>query len=730
MSSLCDAKIIKRLEGTSDQASAKFNFQMDPVLFCKTTSVAVEKAKPAERIVLCTESRFCIFVKKALKPIELEVQHYLWDLESMKLMSWTDKKRRERENWEIQLKFKGNHGRISIVDNQASRIVQVLGAHFRYVWRDEDQPAGDAMKQVVESEWSDPRAFWKCVNFQAGLRRRALFEDFIMSVEQWIKVSAIMESMGSEPTLDMRHIRQASSYEEILFYALSKYPKFKQLTVPDWSAGGISAWDDLAAVIGMSPYLKVLVTYEPLTEKFNDVIDSAASNPSLALEELVFAGSKYDEKAMKRIGRMGQTCRTLHTLSFTGELGQNEINALAFEMPRMERIERLELLGMHELDLDELAINIPTLKYLNLTFCNVELYDLFMVLGKNQLSLVEINASGNMATRILPKRTKLNPGLMRFIMREIEWKNNNLIALMDLLAARPAGVCLDISKAGMSEEAWRDFDEFLSKQTDRVISEFIYDENRMSRDVITFLKNCVFLSSISMRGSLNASDDLVNDFGVFLRKNRKLLELHLTGSETCKLGPTMKKILSEIKNSRSIRVLDIRDQNIGYELLPCLADFFQTNTSVSELLCDGNQLLDIHKLDEFVVDMKKRGYKLNVHVPEKDILALVQLNDISCERIRDIVADIRSLGELEEIMPFSSVSSLTPACTVESCDLFSFMRQAYLDDKEWQEGLNFAPLDGEKFHYDRLNKMTDIDKLFDKVRTVHMPSGPSQPAHT
>ena len=712
---LCDDSIVAQLA-----AGGEFDFKTDPLLICKHTTISERGRQKSKKVFVCTETRIGIFSKKTLrKRMQVERKENLWNIRSVDLVPAVFEKKKKKKESELQIVFSDDFA-MEIIDERVNFMAQKLAAQFRRVFLDSDMPNGNWQGIRSDSGALDPNSFCKCVRFQIDAHGRALVDDFLPSIHQIAQNSAISAIIGCEYTIDLNNIEAARDYQEILFYALAKYQPASKLIVPDWSAGGTGMWGVLSKFIKLNNTLKTLVTCERLTDDFDDFIMSAKNNPGVVLETLEFAGVSYDRKAIGKVTKLVQSCPTIKTLSFTGGLGQAATDAVVDELPMMESLERLELAGIPQLNLDALMMNLPRIEALKLTYCDFELCDLFLIIVRFSLSLKEINASGNRASRTLPRKSKLSSTLTKFVMREIEWKNNNLIALMELISDRDAagiGVSVDISRATMTEDAWQEFDEFIATHDDRVISEFIYGENRMSKSVIEFFKHCHFLASLHLCGCFCASDELVSDFCRYIRQEARLVELHLTGSETKQLGGAVKKVLHAAKSNKSIRLLDIRDQHIGSELLlPSLIEFLNANQTVCEIFFDGNNLLNTHELDKFAGEMRERGTRLTVHMPERDIMALAQLNSITLERIRDISADIMSLDELPEPVPVSAMSTRGPYRTTgESTDSLSDVGILFLEDHQWRAGLNFAPLGTEKFHYDNLDRSHGLEKLIAKL---------------
>lgn len=695
---LCDESILKHIS---------LDTSLEPILFCKNTSVIKKNGKHRPRAVVCTELYLYIYKKKKLsKSLILSNQLAISNITTMNSTG----------PGEFQLKLKNEPiEELSIRDNNAVAMAKLLATHFIDVFRETERPRLNVIRQIGDNLVPSQNAFVKCVKFQSHVKKLPLSPTFTASLDYVISRALIHEAMGTGVSLDLGEIEGAASHQDLLFYGLCKCEYITRLLVPDWSSSGKSSWDGVGKFVSQSKTLKELETREPINASFKVFLSDARGNINSSLTSVVFSGSKYDESAMEEILTLVSECPKITTLRFDCALPSESVAVLSRQVEKLNHLRALELVNVPSLQIqsfDCLAVTVQCLKVAN---CGLDLTQIFELLQVTGVKLTEIDASGNRAHQKLNRETKLPPTLSSVIMRDIEWENGNLITFLEILEGhRGKGMKLDISKAHMSDEDWTEFETFMASHGFPKLTQFVYDENRMSPAIVEFMGRCPVLNCIRMRGSFGVSDDWITDFCSYIRKNRTLKELHINGTEKNRLGLGIKHILNAVKSSRLLQVLDISDQGIGVELLPMLADFFTANESVNELMIDGNNLLDLHGLERFVAKLKFRNFRVVLRIPTHDLFALAELGNLTPTMVKEITTDI---NELQECMNAQRRSFDDVDTGETETDSLSAMKGLYVDDRQWQRSLNYVRFGRQTFHYDRLNQKFGLKALVNKVRS-------------
>jgi hypothetical protein len=185
------------------------------------------------------------------------------------------------------------------------------------------------------------------------------------------------------------------------------------------------------------------------------------------------------------------------------------------------------------------------------------------------------------------------------------------------------------------------------------------------------------------------------------------------------LGSSMKQVFDALGFNQHLRVLDIRHQQLGFDLIPMLEDFFQHNKSVDEIFIDDNNLLDIQSFETLLAHLVTRNWKLTLHVPSKDVLSLFEMNNISASKAERLIRLLHQLKNCEETRPFSSTQIGSLGDDVGPDEIVYEIRDTYFEDDRWEESFNFAPVADEETHYAILEAEFSLDSLAQKLKTKH-----------
>ena len=684
------------------------DFATEPVLFCVNTGV-VRKGKRRPRVLLCTHYNLYVYKKKFHKGLIPSTQAKLGNITSMSSADPT----------QLQLLFKSEDMQeLTISDDSTVEMARALVEHFMDVYWERHRPTMNVIRQASDGLRESPDAFLKCVKFQAMLKNTPLSERFATSLEMLMARVMIREAVCEDLTMDLGELDDAEKYQEFLFYALAKCRSFTKLVIPAWSA---SSWEKVAACVKMSKRLKQLESALAIEKTFDTFVNDVKTNPRLSLNTFVLSGKNYTPTAIGKVVSMVQACPTIAKIRITSGLETNAFEWLVDQLSHLGQVKYLELDRLANMPIQAISPIAQNMKAMSLTNCGIDVYDLLEQLSLEKVKILQIDASGNFSRKPLSSDMPVPPTVASYVMREIEWESGNLATFMEITGKhRYKWLKIDISGAKMSDHDWLKFDDFMGSHSNRSLTHFVYDNNRMSASVVSFMKACPSLTCVWMQGSLDKGDDCVPVFCEYLKTCTTLRTLHITGSLKTRLGSSLKQILTTLKSSRSLQFLDIGDHGIGHDLLPMLLDFFETNQSVTELMLDGNNILDLKGLEEFVAKLRKRNYRLQLHVPENDLCKMAELQGVPREKVTEIVAAINELQECTRVFPFSAAprADETGENVDNTPECLRGMQSFYVDDGIWEESLNIGRLGSQDFHYQRVDKHFNLKLLIRKVRST------------
>ena len=619
---LIDTSILQRLTDV--------DFNAEPVIFCrKTTTMENGKRKP--RVILCTDFYIRLYKAKKgpfqKKPI-LKKTWGIWQLQSLNSSAST----------RFELQFK-NDELVTFTDNETVKIARALATHLMDV--SPEPKLNCTVREITDGLCESHNAFAKCVAFQAAQNDQKLSQQFVASVSDLVVNAAALHVMGADATIDLGKIAEASSYRKNLFTALAKSDVFTKLVLPDWGSGK-SAWEDAGFCFRQNRSIRELECQEEVKKlSFDFFVKDVRGNPKLPLETVVLSGELYDAQSVEKVMKLVEACPRIKTLKFVGGLTDDGIEALA---QREDMLQKLEAVWFERVavPLDVCVIMGMNLKKLVVRNSGWDVADFIVVLLMDGLQLEEIDASYNTASRSFEKGA-FPQTLSSFIVSNVEWNNNNLVNFMELLETQNfQSFKLDISSAKMSEEDWERFDIYVGSHGSAMISEFVYNENRISGHLVKFLTMSPSLRCLRARGSLGAANDHITEFCSYISRSPVLDSLYLQGTKSCRLGNSTQRVLMAAKSSKALRCLDISDQEIGAELIPMLENFFESNQTVVEIIIDGNKLIDIQRFQAFIKSLRHRRLALDLHVPQADMLAATEKN-LTLEKLSHVMTQLQKL---------------------------------------------------------------------------------------
>ena len=684
------------------------DFTTEPILFCVNTGV-MRKGKRRPRVLLCTHYNLYVYKKKFHKGLIPSTQAKLGNVTTMNSADPT----------QLQLLFKSEDMQeLSISDDSTVSMARALAEHFMDVYWERHRPTMNVIRQDSDGLKESPDALLKCVKFQAMLKNTPLSERFATSLETLMSHLVIREAVCEDLTIDLGELDEAEKFQEFLFYALAKCRSFTKLVIPAWST---SSWDKVAACVKMNKRLKQVESAQAIDKTFDTLINDLKTTPRLALNTLVLSGKNYSANSVERIVTMVTACPSVVKIRVTSGLETNAFEWMVTQLGNMGQVKYLELDRLASMPIQAISPMAQNMKAMSLTNCGIDVYDLLEQLSVEKVKIVQIDASGNVSKKPLSSDMPLPPTVASFVMRDIEWESGNLATFMEITGKhRYKWLKVDISGAKMSANDWLKFDDFMGSHSNRSLTHFVYDNNRMSESVVNFMKACPSLTCVWMQGSLGQADDCVPLFCEYLKSCTTLRTLHITGSLKTRLGSALKQILGTLKSSRSLQFLDINDHGIGRDLLPMLTDFFETNKSVTELMIDGNNILDLKGLEEFVGKLRVRNYRLQLHVPENDLCKMADVHSVPRKKVTEIVTRINELQECTRVFPFSAAprADETGENLDDTPECLRGMQSFYVDDAIWEQSLNIGRLGNQDFHYQRVDKHFNLKLLIRKVRST------------
>jgi hypothetical protein len=651
------------------QQLPKSDFETEPLLFCKATSL-VAQAKQKSRAILCTEFAIYLFKQKAGRGYTQSNAIGFSKLSQLRSTASTFSLTVEGVDYVFE-------------DPDAPAIAECLASHFRDVFLPSDLPIIDAN----DARDLSPSAFLKCVRFRAHLSGRRLSEAFVASAAAHCERVELAFHLGCYDTLDLSEFSEFESYADLVFYALPKHRAFSAIVLPRFFKG-------------MAPFVsgvKAIVIRDSVeTDGFDGFVDGST------LERVSLSGSRYEQPLLEAILRL----ESVSMLAFEDGLTEDGARFVLERFPAGDRPRELALIAVPLPPLDSLCDFAGALRSLDISRCGVDISDLLTALSRCRAAgLQAVTAAGSTALRALPADLQIPASLARLAFPDVEWQNGALSSLFRVLSAP---IALDISRARQSADEWLAFHEFAASQTAFAAAELSYDGNPLSGEFLLLLGRAPSLACLSVSGCLSADDAILPDFCSFLKGNRTLTKLRIGGAGRT-LGAASKQVLEVLETNQRLRLLDIRDQGIGPELLPLLETFFRQNKTVDELFVDGNGIIDLQAFEALLTRLVARNWRLVLHAPVKDLLALGDVKGLSPAEAERIAGLLRQLGNCPDARPLASVV-LAPIGT-DPDDPLSGIRHAYIDDVAWHETLQFASMNDEAVHYDMLNDQFSFGAL-------------------
>jgi hypothetical protein len=689
------------------QLPIKLDFTIEPLIFCKTTSL-LKKSKPKARAIVCTEFAIYLYKKKFHKGyIPNRILDFL-NVSQLKSNTTTSLPT-------FTLTVEG--GDVTFQDPDTSSIAKSLAAHFNDIFRPLEVPVIKANEAIVPDLPFSANSFLKCIRFRAHQLNRRISEAFQTSVIDHARRLEVSFRIGCHETLDFSEFADFEAHNDLFFYALVRHREFNRVIIPKrLTQAGI--WTEFAHFMKTNKTVKSIVCRDSVDVGFEGLIDALQQAKGSCVESFEFIGAVYDRSFVDRLFRQ----RTITTLVIEEGLTEDACQILVSRIEELRNLTRLSLVSIPSLSFWSLCSHVDQLSSLTVSKCRFDIADVLLALSQRQTcGLREVIATGSKSQQVLPSKLQLPASLLSFSFADIEWSAGNLKRLIVILSAhRPADRLarfkVDLSSIRQSPEQWQDFNEFLTTHPAFPVSELVYNNNPITRQFLAFLATVPSVVALSLGGCMNGNDELIADFCRYLKRNRTLVELHICGSEKAVLGSSMKQVLDSIKYNQCIRVLDIRHQRLGFELIPMLEEFFQHNKTVDEIFIDGNNLLDIQSFEALLAHLVVRNWKLILHVPSQDLLSLFEMNNVSSSKAERLVRLVQQLKNCQDARPLASSMAGSYGESLDPDEVLYEIRHSYLEDNRWQESLNFAPMADENIHYDLVDSEFSFPVLVGRLK--------------
>ena len=275
------------------------------------------------------------------------------------------------------------------------------------------------------------------------------------------------------------------------------------------------------------------------------------------------------------------------------------------------------------------------LKLLSLKNSKIDIGLLIKYMQRPNVHIEKINASSNQCLTKIVFRSGPCPNIKFIDLSNIIWPIDSLIQVWRFVGK--SKISVDLSSSMLSgDSSWSQFYNNVQSKVSN-ISSLYWDENPAD-GIVNMLPKLKNLKGLSVSRCFGENDASVDKIADFLRNTTQLQYLIISGSRRKCLGADCDKIIDALTVNRSLKRLDLSQNRLSEDSIAKLGSVLMTNRVLEFISIGGNSVEKFKVFQDLFKALEKRGKKLLITWPEKEVRAISLYAGTESSEIDDLIA--------------------------------------------------------------------------------------------
>ncbi|KAH0785950.1 hypothetical protein GPJ56_010084 [Histomonas meleagridis] len=465
-------------------------------------------------------------------------------------------------------------------------------------------------------------------------------------------LKAIKEQMKNIKFCDFTKIPKSDICSDIIIDSLTIQPAIKGFSIQKSKKGTL--WTQIAKMIssGSNPNLEVIKIHEPIDSSFTELI-KAFQSTNTKIHTFKFFDSNFQKNQVQLLIDF-VTASKVNYLSLSKACDNDFISkfiCMSTQNDSLKSTRVLKLEGIPNLNISELLNNIPTIKSLKISSCEIDVSSALCSLSAT--SLHSFTISHSTASNRIDKTSQLPPSLDTINLHHIQWEGTTYAdAWVLLMRHKPASnqLKIDMSAAVVPDNVWQGFFNGIRNLVNPRLVNLKYCSNPIRPQLIEFIGKLPNLKALCFQGCLrNETPELVKSFGEMLASNSTIKSLDVSGNAFGKMRESSLEIIKALRTNTGLEKVNFSNNEFGDKCLKELQQTLIENKRIRKLFWDGNNIRSPEVLARFIETMGGRGSQLVFNWPEKELHEMMKKRMIKSAHVENLHKIFQKVVSLKNV---------------------------------------------------------------------------------
>lgn len=385
-------------------------------------------------------------------------------------------------------------------------------------------------------------------------------------------------------------------------------------------------WDVLGSFLAKNTTIKSVITYEPITNRFQYFIHDVASNSKSALKAFHLMRAKITNSTNGILAEFFQY-QQFKEFTIYGGFGYGVCNDFLLYYSCTESMKRLEKLTLDcsaNFDIYFLLRISQNLKYLSVRDCNIQIGKFLGFLEMHQDSHLEVlDISLNKAKTVIKPDLVLPESIKEIRCRKTHFKLDNLLNFFMICSKK--AMRIDVAELSISDSSFLRFRRSLDLIEDPKLTGLVWSGNSIDLELLDFLDRCEALDFLDISDCLDENEKIRAEVHNFLMNNMTIKKLVMRASSNNNID-VVSSIVALIYDSLTINEIDITGQEVDDNKLMQIMHALIANKTLRKLTLSYKWLTEKHTFQVFFMELLKRMYPLTLP-PIYETMKEIQFKD-------------------------------------------------------------------------------------------------------
>lgn len=584
----------------------------DHVMVCMRTQNVIRRRNIEPAILILTE-RFFVLLTESTGPLAIQEKFPWCELTHVNLLS------------KLQLQINKATGGIVLQQQNANELASYIIWYLNSILLDGERPGFEGDKSFVTD--------FKQIKMPYYQRFLYFLEKNKLHIES-DTLKEIKEQMKKQTKMDFSKIPKIEQFSNLLLEALKINSKLTSLVLPRCRNGTI--WNNLASLIKKqtNPNLVSLSVYDQVDESFTALIEAVKSS-NFKIDRFTFNNTNLRSEHVQMILDFLQDSEVKFLELSNAYKGTFLNKFLPKAGNTLKKLKTLKLSNIENLNVQELFKNIPSIRDLRISHCNVDVSSTLCSLASTTLNSFTISHSKALTS--INKNYQLPVSLDKINCHNIQWETTSFAdAWVLFLRHKPVSnsINLNMSSAIVPDNVWQAFFNGIPNLVNSRLTHLTYDNNPIRQQFFDFIKGLTNLKYLSVVGCFKSENPtLVSQFGQIIADNTSIKTLNISGDQFGKMKEATIPFLRLLKLNTTLESINLSSNDFGDLGLRTLQETLIENTKLNKVLFDDNNIKQPESYVRFIETMGGRGAPLYFNWPEEEFQKMLKRKLIKHEYV-------------------------------------------------------------------------------------------------